>query len=154
VEAVQTVKATQTVPVSQLNNYLNIHNIIATQISTKEGFYNMTVFTPGSRLVLTLDEASQLIAHRKAWTDIMNSATPLGIIFENYADLTDINLQFRLENLELPKDWDIVVISDSQYALNKRAAKILYEATLQYHAPVKSLIKSISILKVIQIAPK
>jgi hypothetical protein len=31
--------------------------------------------------------------------------------------------------------------------LSKRAAKVLYEATLQYHEPVKELLQSLVILK-------
>ena len=98
--------------------------------------------------------ADQLIAHRKAWTDIMNGKEPYGIIFDKEAELMNINLQFRLENLKLPKDWDIIKISDTQYVLSKRAAKILVEATLQYHDPVKHLLQSLVILKVFDLNGK
>lgn len=139
-------------PEPEPTRYLRYSIINISPILSKEEFLKMAVFTPGSRLVLQLEDADQLIAHRKAWTDIMNSKEPYGIIFDNEAELMNIDLQFRLENLKLPKDWDIIKITDTQYVLSKRAAKILFEATLQYNEPVKQLLQSLVILKVFDLS--
>lgn len=141
-------QAAQKVPDPENTRYLRYSIINISPILSKAEFSKMTAFTPGSRLVLSLEHASQLIAHRKAWADIMNSKEPYGIIFDQEAELMNIDLQFRLENLKLAKDWDAIKITDTQYVLTKRAAKILVEATLQYHQPVKRILQSLVILKV------
>jgi len=140
--------SSQTIPDQKETRYLRYSIINISPILSNEEFSKMAVFTPGSRLVLTLEDAAQLIAHRKAWTEIMNGKEHYGIIFEKEAELMNIDLQFRLENLKLPKDWDVIKMTDTTYVLNKRAAKVLYEATLQYHEPVKQLLQSLVILKV------
>ena len=140
--------ATQTIPDQKETRYLRYSIINISPISSNAEFSKMAVFTPGSRLVLTLEDAAQLIAHRKAWTDIMNGKEPYGIVFDHEDELMNIDLQFRLENLKLTKDWDIIKITDTQYVLSKRAAKILVEATLQYNEPIKQLLQSLVILKV------
>ena len=141
-------QATNATPDQKNTSYLRYSIINISPILSKAEFSKMAVFTPGSRLVLSLEDAAQLIAHRKAWSDIMNGKEPYGIIFDKESELMNIDLQFRLENLKLPKDWDIIKLTDSQYVLSKRAAKILFEATLQYHEPVKQLLQSLVILKV------
>jgi len=138
----------QAIPDTKNTRYLRYSIINISPILSKADFSKMAVFTPGSRLVLQLEDADQLIAHRKAWAEIMNNKEPYGVIFESEAELMNIDLQFRLENLKLAKDWDIIKITDNEYVLNKRAAKVLYEATLQYHEPVKQLLQSLVILKV------
>ena len=150
----QAAQKVQAAPDQENARYLRYSIINISPILSKAEFSKMTVFTPGSRLVLSLEDADQLIAHRKAWTDIMNGKEPYGIIFDKEAELMNIDLQFRLENLKLPKDWDIIKITDTQYVLSKRAAKILVEATLQYHDPVKQLLQSLVILKVFDLDGK
>lgn len=114
----------------------------------KHNFVKMSTFTPGSRLALSLNDATQLIAHRQAWNDIYNGLNPYGIIFDNSEDLANTTLRFRIENLSLPKDWDMIKLSSSQYVMNKRAATVLLQATIQYHQPLDDLIRSLIILKV------
>ena len=145
------IKAT---PVSDTGNYLSYSNIIISPILSKAEFSKMTIFTPAARLAMNLEDAAQLIAHRQVWNHIMNGKNAFGIIFDSEVDLMNKDLQFRLENLKLPKDWDIIIISDTQYVLNKRAAKILVETTLQYHDIIKDLLKSLVILKVFDINGK
>ena len=127
--------------------YNNYHIIESSKLLSKEEFQKMNVFTPGSRLKLTLDEANQLIDHRQAWTHGMNQTTPYIALFESSADIQNPVIKSSLESLKLPKDWDVVKISKTQYVLNKRAVKILIDSTLQFNSPVSELIEYIDILK-------
>lgn len=136
------------IPVPEKSDYLRYLSINTSPLVSQSDFLEMTIFTPGARLSLTLDDANKLISHRQAWINIMNNEEPYGAIFENPDDVTNTDIRFRLENLKLPKDWDVIEISDTQYVLNKRAAKIFVESTLQYHAPVNPFIESFVILKV------
>ena len=139
------------IPVPKSTNYLSYKQINCSQLITKTDFNKMTIFTPGSRLDMSLEDAQQLISHRAAWIEALNMKEPYCAIFDNSTDLENIDISFRLENMKLPKDWDVLKISDSQYILTKRASKIFIDSTLQFHLPLKIFIKSFEILKVIHI---
>jgi hypothetical protein len=137
--------------IPEKSRFLSYSVIDIIPIISKDVFSTMTIFTPGARLALSLKDAAELIAHRKAWLEIMQNKSHYSVIFDSEIQLNDMMTHNRIQNLQLPKDWDIVSISDTQYVLNKRAAKILVESTMQFHANVATLLDSIKILKVIKI---
>jgi len=136
------------IPVPQTQLYSTYHAINITPFESQAEFNKTTVFTPGSRLVLALEEASRLVAHRQAWLSIMKGSTPHGALLETIETAESATIIKRLENLQLPKDWDVIKITKNEYVLTKRAAKILSDATLQYHLDLCALLSSLDILKV------
>lgn len=136
-------------PVPDVSRYLNVTQIQHTEITSFSDFQKQSNFTPGSRLDMPIDSANQLIAHRKAWLETLKMSADYFAVFDNPAFLN--NLPNRLEHLKLPKDWDVITITESQYVFTKRAAKIFIDSTLQFHLPLKTFLKSFKILKVLDI---
>jgi len=122
------------------------HNIVAKQLKTATDLAKATVFTPRSRLVLSLEDANRLIKHRTAWLLYSKNTSPHAIITEN--PLNPL-IGRKLESMKLPKDWDIIKISPTDYVLTQRAAKVLILATQQYHDKLPDLIGTLAILKVL-----
>jgi hypothetical protein len=135
------------IPVPQTQLYSDFHAINITQFESQAEFNKTTFFTPGSRLDLSLEEAQRLVAHRSAWLSIMNGNKPHATILELIETLENTIITKRLENVQLPKDWDIIKITKNEYVLNKRAAKILVESTQQFHKTLEELLTSLDILK-------
>jgi hypothetical protein len=123
-------------------------NIVTTQLKTNIDLSKATIFTPRSRLVLSLEDANRLIKHREAWLLHSNSTSPHAIITESL--LTSL-IGRQLESMKLPKDWDVIKITATDYVLTQRAAKVLILATQQYHDNVTDLIDTLSMLKVLQL---
>lgn len=109
---------------------------------------NTTIFTPRARLLLSPEDANRLIKHREAWISHYNSNSPHAIIAESQLNPL---IGKQIESMKLPKDWDIIKISATEYVLTKRAANVLILATQQYHDTVTELINTLSILKVIDL---
>ena len=112
-------------------------------------------FTPGFRAkLMAYNKSDQVQAqaktHKEAWLSFLKTNTPHAIIFESEYDANDNNLAMFLENLSLPKDWDIVSFSPTQYILTKRAARILYKSSIQFNCPIQKYIHSFKVLKVIE----
>jgi hypothetical protein len=135
-----------TINTSIFNKATHIPN---THISSSNEFQSLSYFTPGSRLDLTLEEANRLIAHRKAWEYIIAQDTvhkPYAVIFEGKPD--EPKIISRIENVKVTKDWDIIKLSDNEYILTQRAAKILTNSTMQFHSPIKTLLETFEVLKI------
>ena len=116
-----------------------------------EPYKKATGFTPSFRLNYTQTEAIQNIQHKSAWNSFLKSNTPHAIIFDYALNAEDTQLSIYLENLIPPKDWDIIAFSETQYILNRRAAKILSQASLQFNTPINKYIRAFEVLKVIQV---
>jgi hypothetical protein len=136
------------IPVPKNQHYLRYYNMNISSIKTQNELVSATTFTPGSRRTLNLEEANRLIAHQEAWTSILSSKEPYGVVFENSDDLESEYIKNRLENAKIPKGWDLIKISANQYLITKSAAKILIFATRQFHSPLKQLIDSVKMMKV------
>ena len=132
------------------NNYLRVAHIKSSEMSHAE-FLKAVNFTPGARLQMSLEDANKLINHRNAWYEVSSSEEPYGVIFDSQNDLENKDLVFRFENLDLPKDWDVIKISDSQYILSKRAANTYIRSSLQFHDHLPIFLESFAILKVFSI---
>jgi hypothetical protein len=139
------------IPVPDISRYLNYTQIHHTEITSFSDFQKNPIFTPGSRLDMSLDSANQLIAHRKAWLETLKMSADYFAVFDDPSYLNNVDLSIRLENLKLPKDWDVIIITESQYVFTKRSAKIFIDSTLQFHLPLKTFLKSFKILKVLDI---
>lgn len=136
------------IPVPEKLHYLQYNIINISNIKSESDFYKMTNFTPGSRCNLSLDDANRLLAHRQAWILINTNNEPYGAVFENMSDIENNTIKIQLENLQLPKDWDIIKISENQYILNKHASRVLIQSTYQFHLPLHILLNSVEFLKV------
>ena len=142
------------IPVPKNTTYLSYKHINNSQSITKSNFNNLSFFTPGSRLDMNLNDANQLVAHRAAWIETIDMKEPYYAFFDNSIDLENNDISFRLENIKLPKDWDVLKITDTQYILTKRATKIFLNSNLQFHLTLKILIDSFEILKVLDLDGK
>ena len=113
-------------------------------------FKNRIDFTPKARLSMTLAEASELVTHREIWKQITAEHS---VIFTDVTNITDKKLAIKLENLTLPKDWDIIVLTDKpeqmQYVITKRASQILLASSRQFHTCLKTFIESIKGLRIV-----
>ena len=139
------------IPVPETTKYMNFTHIHNTELTSFSDFQKLSTFTPGSRLDMSLDSANQLIAHRKAWVETLKMKTDYFAVFDDQTYVNNNDLAIRLENLKLPKDWDVIAITESQYIFTKRAAKIFIDSTLQFHLPLKTFLKSFKILKVLEL---
>jgi spore germination protein YaaH len=137
----------------------NIHNdsiykeaiYIQRKTISETEFKYCTDFTPKARITLTQKEASELLTHSEIWKQIKAEHA---IIFTEIANITDTQLANKLENLKLPKDWDIILLTnnqDIQYVLTKRAAHILLASSRQFHNNLKTFIESIQGLRIVKI---
>jgi hypothetical protein len=106
-------------------------------------------FTPGFRLRYDNKSAIECLWHKEAWSKFLKEGAPHAIVFNNNNDADNTQLSIYLENLNPPKDWDILIFSSSEYIINKRAAKILFYSAKQFDKPIKDYITSFSVLKTI-----
>jgi len=128
-------------PVPKTTHYLRINSI--NDIKGKQ-----ELFTPSARLLLSLKEQQEALNHRDIWINFLKSAAEYAIVFDT-DDINDKQLTIFIENKQLPKDWDIILISDTQYILNKRAARILLSSCKQIHQPIKDYLRAFEVLKVL-----
>ena len=131
-------------------HYLNVNSLISESLHSEE-LKTCKTFTPGARLRLELTEANELLTHKKIWEMFAKSDSPHAIVFNKRTDAEDIQLSIFIENKELPKDWDIILISDTQYILNKRASRILLNSSRQFYTNLESYLKSFEVLKVLKL---
>lgn len=137
-------------PASEKPIYLRYINIELQKFS-QDDFRTMARFTPSARLTWSLEEAFQITAHERTWSEFIASPEVHGIVFDNSEQLNNKDLSMRLENLEVPKDWDVILLSETQYVMTKRAARIYSAAIQQYHLPLKVYLQSFDVLKVIKL---
>ena len=129
----------------------HIPNTLQNNSKDIESYKKNTDFTPGFRLKYSEAEAIKNNGHKYAWRHFLKSDVNHAIIFEDASTADDTQLSIYLENITPPKDWDIIAFSPTQYILNKRAAKILYYASLQFNVPIDKYIHAFEVLKVIQV---
>jgi hypothetical protein len=139
------------IPASKKQYHLRYYNINISSINSQPDLFKHIAFTPGSRLSLSLLEANRLIAHRNVWLSALENKEPYSIIFESTTDIESAYLKNQLENTDFPKGWDLIKFSKNQYVISRSACKILVHATLQFHSSLDTLIKSLSILKVLNL---
>jgi hypothetical protein len=127
----------------------------STETMTAEEFKHSTLFTPKARLTLTLEQANELLTHSQIWKEIISkqkTQSNHNIIFTDMASVIDSSLSKKIENQNLPRDWDIIVLpgQNTQYVLTKRAANILLASSRQFHNPLNDFITSIPGLRIVQ----
>jgi len=109
---------------------------------TLNNYKHDTRFSPGARLSLSPEQAQEMLTHRQAWTQFLDTKAEHALICRsNHANK-------NIENVAPPKDWDVMMISDTDYVLTKRGAKLLL-STYQIHDPLPLYIQSHPLLKVI-----
>jgi len=150
IEASKTAVWAIDIPVPEKSIYLRYTNIKYQKFEQDE-FRTMARFSPRARLTWSLEEAFQFTAHMQAWTEFIASPEIHCLIFENSDQLNNKDLSIRLENLTLPKDWDVIFISDTQYLLTKRAANIYANSIHQYHQPLKTYLRTFEFLRLINL---
>ena len=116
---------------------------------TNKDFKTNIYFTPKARYTLTIDQANELLTHSKIWNEFLVTKKNHAIIFTDESLLSNIDVAHRLENLVLPKDWDIIMLPNGDYVLTKRAANILLASCRQFNNPLKTYIHSIPGLRIV-----
>jgi len=124
-------------------------NPILITVESPTDFKMDTRFTARARLNLTTFEATEFHHHKQAWREFLvsDTTTTTAAIF----DSTDINsekLARRIISFDIPKDWDVLFITATQYILTRRAASLLLNSCSQIHHPLTTYIKSIPFLKI------
>lgn len=114
----------------------------------KGNFKSLKTFTPGARLKLKLTEAEEIINHKTIWEMFLKSEKKYGIVFDNLKDAENKELTSVIEKKEVPRDWDLIMISDKQYIFNKRASRILNGSAIQINNNLKNYLQSFSTLKI------
>jgi hypothetical protein len=147
-----TENATQTKEIYQSYNYIKPEKLEQKEINTS------LVFTPKARYTLSQYQMIELMTHFKIWNEIIVTPNRVnhGIIFtDQNLNIENIDISHRLENLILPKDWDIIIINNDnrplEYVVTKRAANILLASCRQFHNPLRIYIKSIPGLRIIDL---
>ena len=112
-------------------------------------FKTDTRFTAKARLILTIQEAVEFLHHKQAWRSfiITDTTTKTAAIFDS-KDINDERLVRQIISFDLPKDWDVLFITATQYVLTRRAASLLLNSSSQIHHPLTTYIKSIPFLKI------
>ena len=130
--------------------YKSYNQITKQEIS--QGDFRINIkFTPGFRLNYDYNLANEATRHKEAWSKFLKEDNPYAIVFDDAEDADDTQLSIYLENLQPPKDWDILIFTPTQYILNKRAAKILFYSANQFNKPIKDYITSFFVLKAINV---
>ena len=131
-------------PVPPINHYLRINNITSKPYTFDNGF------TPNARLTMSQVHAQEVVNHKYVWNNFLKQSANYAIVF-NTCIIKDSQLSIFIENNVLPKDWDIILITDTQYIINKRAARILLMSLKQIHVPIKEYLLAFEVLKVIRL---
>jgi hypothetical protein len=82
------------------------------------------------------------------WETFLKSDKHHCVVFNNINTAIDSDLPKTLESKILAKDWDICLISDTQYIFTKRAARILHGSSKQFNTDLKNYLLSFSVLAV------
>jgi len=139
------------IPVVQNNPIYSRYIYKTTTQLNSEEFRTSTRFTPGARVSMDINEASKLLTHYRVWEEVMNAQEPICLVMTNEQDIKSSELTRKLESVKPPKDWDLLIISDDQYVIRTRGARILYNSGVQFHLPLNTYIKSFEVLKVIEL---
>lgn len=137
-------------PVQTNPRYLR-YNTVAVPELTADYLRTSDRFTPRARMELNLALAGQLIAHEKAWAEFVDAPEPYGAFYEHAEAATNSNLPAFIENLDIPRDWDVILLSSTEYLLNKRAARILKQSAVQFHVKLFEYMNAFKVLKVVPI---
>jgi hypothetical protein len=135
-------------PVTKTENYSCVVNIKSPILSTTD-FAKDARFSPAARLTLHVNSAAQLLSHREVWRQMLQLSSEHAVVFESVISLTNLQLARRVENATLAKDWDVLMVSKTEYFLTRRAAAILYKESHQFHHNLIELLNSIPHLKVV-----
>ena len=103
-------------------------------------------FTPAARLSMSTTDASHFLAHQTAWLQFSTMKSHHGAFFDSYNTPNYLKL---LESTQYPRDWDIILISDTAYVATQRAVSVLLTASKQIHETLPIFLKSIPLLKVV-----
>lgn len=141
------------IPVPATNKHYLSQKYIAKRTIEKDELRTTDKVTPAGRLLMTEADVSQIMAHYQAWDEFIQSSAEFGAFFETPDTVNNNDIAARLENLELPRDWDIILIDDTEYVLNKRTARILKVSAQQFHCPLKVYLTVFDIFKIISIKP-
>ena len=136
------------VPEIEASHYSTVNSIRSEELRP-ENFKTNTAFTPGARLKMELTEAIEILNHKKVWEIFITLNSPHAIVLNNKKDAEDRQLSIFIENKEVPKDWDIILVSSNQYILTKRAARILLASTRQISNNLETYLLSFEALKVL-----
>jgi hypothetical protein len=130
-------------PASPKPIYLRYNTVVFPELDV-DTFRFSVRFTPHARLTLNLARASQLLAHEQAWTMFVKEpSVPYGAFCEQ--DPKDLSTY----NLDLPRDWDVIILTATDYILTKRAARILLHSATQFHVPLMDYLQAFNLLKVV-----
>lgn len=135
-------------PIQTSSVYKSI-TVEPTQTISKEDFVQSILFTPATRLTLSIEEATNLLTHKKIWNKIAKSESHHAAIFTDITYINDAEIAESVDNAILPRDWDVIIINNHQYILTKRAANILLASSRQFHNILTVYIKSIPGLKIV-----
>jgi len=116
---------------------------------TNNDFKTNVNFTPKARYTLTIEQSNELLTHSKIWNEFLVTKKNHAIIFTDESLLSNIDVAHRLENLVLPKDWDIIMLPNGNYVLTNRAANILLASCRQFNNPLNTYIQSIPGLRIV-----
>ena len=134
-------------PDPSVNHYSKINIVPSTTINIDD-LPTLSSLTPGARLILKSQSIQELMQHKSIWGSFLKSDKHHGIVFNNMETAIDNALPKKLESKNLAKDWDICLISDTQYIFTKRAARILYGSSKQFNTDLKTYLISFSVLAV------
>ena len=140
-------KSQSQVPAPETNHYYRFNNVANPTINESE-ISTLVTLTPGARLTLKLTDLNELLAHKSVWESFLKSDKHHCIVFNNLDTAIDNTLPKKLESKQLAKDWDICFISDTEYIITKRAARILYGSSKQFNTDLKNYLQSFSVLAV------
>jgi hypothetical protein len=134
-------------PDHSLNHYAKITIIAKPTINASE-LINLKSLTPGARLILKSQDVQLLLQHKSVWELFLKSDKHHAVVFNSIDTAIDNIMQKKLESKTLAKDWDICLISDTEYIFTKRAARILYGSSKQFNTDLKTYLLSFSVLAV------
>jgi len=124
------------------------YNIITNPTINEHIVPSLKTLTPGARLILKSQEVQDLFNHKSVWESFLKSDKHHGIVFNSIETAIDNTIPKKLESKQLAKDWDICLISETQYIFTKRAARILYGSSKQFNTDLKNYLQSFSVLAV------
>jgi hypothetical protein len=146
-EAYLLTEAESQAPAPATNHYNRFNNVANPTINESD-IPKFVALTPGARLTLKLNEINELLKHKSVWESFLKSDKHHCIIFNNLDTAIDNILKKKLESKQLAKDWDICLVSDTEYIFTKRAARILLGSSKQFNTDLKNYLLSFSVLSV------
>lgn len=146
-EAYLLTEAESQAPAPETNHYHRFNNVANPTINESD-IPTFAALTPGARLTLKLTEINELLKHKSVWESFLKSDKHHCIIFDNLDTAIDNTLPKKLESKQLAKDWDICLVSDTEYIFTKRAARILLGSSKQFNTDLKNYLLSFSVLSV------